>query len=50
MADAGGGEVRNTISGGTRQGSVLQGRDFSGLFWSAAQPAPPRGSGPAPKD
>ncbi len=50
MADAGGGEVRNTISGDTRQEPVLQSRDFFGLFWFAAQPAPPRGSIPAPKD
>ena len=28
MADPGGGETRSTISGGTQQGPVLQGRDF----------------------
>lgn len=50
MDNAGGGVVRNTISGGAQHGPVLQGQDFSSLFWFAAQPAPPRGSGPTPKD
>jgi hypothetical protein len=38
-----GGDVSNTISGGTQYGPVLQGRDFTGLTFStpAAPPAPP---------
>jgi hypothetical protein len=34
------GNVTNTISGGTQQGPVLQGRDFSNITFGAA-PAPP---------
>jgi hypothetical protein len=35
-----GGDVTNTISGGTQHGPVLQGRDFTGLtFGSPAAPA-----------
>lgn len=36
---AGIGNVTNTVSGGTQQGPVLQGRDFSNLTFGA--PAPP---------
>ena len=39
-----GGDVANTVSGGTFHGPVLQGRDFSGLTFNTAPPAPP----PAP--
>jgi hypothetical protein len=35
------GNVANTISGGTQQGPVLQGRDFSHLTFGAPAPAPP---------
>ena len=35
------GNVTNTISGGTQQGPVLQGRDFSNITFGASQPAPP---------
>jgi len=35
-----GGDVANTISGGTFHGPVLQGRDFTGLTFGP--PAPPR--------
>jgi len=34
------GSVTNTISGGTQHGPVLQGRDFTGLTFGAAPPAP----------
>ena len=34
-----GGDVMNTVSGGTQYGPLLQGRDFSGLTFGA--PAPP---------
>jgi hypothetical protein len=33
--------VRNTISGGTFSGPVLQGRDFTGLTFGASPAAPP---------
>ena len=38
-----GGDVTNTVSGGTFSGPVLQGRDFSGLTFGspAAPPVPP---------
>jgi hypothetical protein len=39
------GNVTNTISGGTQQGPVLQGRDFSNLTFGAA-PAPPPAAQP----
>lgn len=32
--------VMNTISGGTQQGPVLQGQNFSGITFGAAPPAP----------
>ena len=35
------GKVVNTISGGTQQGPVLQGRDFSNITFSAAPATPP---------
>jgi hypothetical protein len=35
------GNVSNTISGGSQYGSVLQGRDFTGLTFGAAAPQPP---------
>jgi hypothetical protein len=34
------GDVKNTVSGGTQYGPVLQGRDFSNLTFGAS-PAPP---------
>jgi hypothetical protein len=37
------GNVTNTISGGTQQGPVLQGRDFSNVTFSVS-PAPPKDS------
>src|SRR5690242_12401237 len=40
------GNVTNTISGGTQQGPVLQGRDFSNLTFGAPAPsAPPKDPG-----
>lgn len=35
------GNAANTISGGTQHGPVLQGRDFSGITFSATPAAPP---------
>jgi hypothetical protein len=35
------GNVTNTISGGTQQGPVLQGRDFSNITFGAAPVTPP---------
>ena len=35
------GNVANTISGGTQQGPVLQGRDFSNITFGAAPATPP---------
>jgi hypothetical protein len=40
------GDVSNTISGGTQHGPVLQGRDFTGLTFGAAQPPPRRPEDP----
>ena len=40
-----GGDVTNTISGGTFHGPMLQGRDFSGLTFGSAT-APPAGQDP----
>ena len=34
------GNVTNAISGGTQQGPVLQGRDFSNITFGAAPPSP----------
>jgi tetratricopeptide (TPR) repeat protein len=39
MADVGGGQTRSTISGGTQQGPVLQGRDFSNITFAVAAAA-----------
>ena len=39
-----GGDVSNTVSGGTQYGPVLQGRDFIGLTFTT--PAAPRAPGP----
>ncbi|HEX5298271.1 MAG TPA: hypothetical protein VFW50_14905 [Streptosporangiaceae bacterium] len=36
------GDVANTISGGTQQGPVLQGRDFNNLSFGASPASPPR--------
>ena len=36
-----GGNVSNMISGGSQQGPVLQGRDFSNVSFSAAPTVPP---------
>ncbi len=38
---AGEGNVTNTISGGTQQGPVLQGRDFTNVTFGAAPVVPP---------
>jgi len=38
-----GGDVANTIGGGTFHGPVLQGRDFTGLSFGSPTPAPPTG-------
>ena len=35
------GNVTNTISGGTQQGPVLQGRDFSNITFGAPPASPP---------
>ena len=35
------GNVTNTISGGTQQGPVLQGRDFSNITFGATSATPP---------
>jgi hypothetical protein len=43
------GNVTNTISGGTQQGPVLQGRDFSNLTFGAS-PAPPPATPPEGPD
>jgi len=43
------GNVTNTISGGTQQGPVLQGRDFSNITFGAA-PVPPPTSLPEDPD
>lgn len=40
------GNVTNEISGGTFSGPVLQGRDFTGLTFGAAPPAPSRPGDP----
>jgi hypothetical protein len=40
------GSVANEISGGTFSGPVLQGRDFTGLTFGAAPPAPSRPGDP----
>jgi hypothetical protein len=37
----GAGNVTNTISGGTQQGPVLMGRDFTGLMFRATPSVPP---------
>jgi hypothetical protein len=42
------GNVTNTISGGTQQGPVLQGRDFSGITFGTATATPPASSPPTP--
>ena len=36
-----GGDVTNTVSGGTFHGPVLQGRDFTGLTFGSPAPEPP---------
>lgn len=41
LVRTGDGDVHNTISGGTQHGPVLQGRDFSGLSFTASPPPPP---------
>jgi hypothetical protein len=45
---AGIGNVTNTISGGTQQGPVLQGRDFSGITFGTATVTPPAPPPPTP--
>ena len=42
-----GGDVANTVSGGTQYGPVLQGRDFTGLTF-ATPPVPPVSPAPDP--
>jgi hypothetical protein len=39
------GDVTNTISGGTQNGPVLQGRDFTGLTFGVTPSGEPRSSG-----
>jgi tetratricopeptide (TPR) repeat protein len=41
-----GGDVTNTISGGTQYAPVLQGRDFSGIAFNTAPPVPPPAQDP----
>ncbi|GAA4028355.1 hypothetical protein [Streptomyces plumbiresistens] len=41
VSKTGAGDVHSEISGGTQQGPVLQGRDFSGLTFGNPQPPPP---------
>ncbi|WP_411089950.1 hypothetical protein [Streptomyces sp. 061-3] len=49
LVRTGDGEVTNTISGGTQNGPVLQGRDFSGLtFTTPPPPSATPGSGTPP--
>lgn len=51
LAQTGAGDTKNTVSGGTQYGPVLQGRDFSGLsFTTPPPPTPPAASegGPLP--
>ncbi|MER5532610.1 hypothetical protein [Streptomyces mirabilis] len=45
LVRTGDGDVHNTISGGTQYGTVLQGRDFSGLSFTASTPPPPAAEG-----
>ncbi|MEV0961224.1 hypothetical protein AB0J25_01140 [Streptomyces sp. NPDC049910] len=48
LVRTGDGAVINTISGGTQNGPVMQGRDFSGISITTAPPSPagPEGSTP----
>ncbi|MEU5578702.1 hypothetical protein ABZ791_21660 [Streptomyces huasconensis] len=41
QAGSGGGNVHNSISGGTQNGPVLQGRDFSSLTFNMTRTTPP---------
>jgi hypothetical protein len=41
-----GGDVTNTVSGGTFSGPVLQGRDFSGLTFGSPAASPPDPTAP----
>ena len=43
-----GGDVANTVSGGTFYGPVLQGRDFSGLTFGSPAASPPDPTAPDP--
>jgi hypothetical protein len=43
-----GGDVANTVSGGTQYGPVLQGRDFTGVTFNAVPVVPPDASSPEP--
>ncbi|MEY9997484.1 hypothetical protein ABIE67_009603 [Streptomyces sp. V4I8] len=41
LVRTGDGEVHNSISGGTQNGPVLLGRDFSGVSFTTSPPPPP---------
>lgn len=43
LVRTGDGDVHNTVSGGTQSGPVLQGRDFSGISFTASAPPPAQG-------
>ncbi|MET8861210.1 hypothetical protein ABZW95_34310, partial [Streptomyces sp. NPDC004579] len=51
LVRTGDGAVTNTISGGTQNGPVVQGRDFSNLtFTTPPPPSPPSSSGDSASD
>ncbi|MFF4972692.1 hypothetical protein [Streptomyces sp. NPDC001083] len=50
LVRTGDGAVTSTISGGTQNGPVLQGRDFSNLTFTAPPPPPPPSSSGTPGD
>ncbi len=43
-----GGDVTNTVSGGSFYGPVMQGRDFTGLTWGPLSTEPPIRPSPGP--
>ncbi|NYI03862.1 hypothetical protein [Allostreptomyces psammosilenae] len=50
LVRTGDGEARNTISGGTFHGPVLQGRDFSGTSFTTPPPPPAGSDTPSTQD
>ncbi|GHF36629.1 hypothetical protein [Streptomyces griseosporeus] len=50
LVRAGGGSVTNTVSGGTQNGPVIQGRDFANLAFTTAPSPSPRSASGAPGD